>query len=42
MADTLITKLGAMRAVTVRPLSTVRRYTRLEQDPIRGGQGTRG
>jgi TolB-like protein len=38
MADTLITKLGALRAVTVRPLSAVRRYSSLEQDPVAAGR----
>jgi DNA-binding winged helix-turn-helix (wHTH) protein/TolB-like protein/Flp pilus assembly protein TadD len=38
MADTLITKLGALRSVTVRPLSAVRRYSSLEQDPVAAGR----
>src|SRR5215213_329003 len=38
MADTLITKLGALRSVTVRPLSAVRRYSSLEQDPAAAGR----
>ena len=38
MADTLITKLGALRAVTVRPLSAVRKYSSLEQDPVAAGR----
>ncbi|MFL6335683.1 MAG: tetratricopeptide repeat protein [Pyrinomonadaceae bacterium] len=38
MADTLITKLGTLRAVTVRPLSAARRYTGLEQDPTEAGR----
>ena len=37
MADTLITRLGAVRAVTVRPLSSVRRYTNLDVDPVATG-----
>src|SRR5215210_97021 len=38
MADTLITKLGTLRSVTVRPISAVRRYTSLEQDPVAAGR----
>ena len=38
MADTLITKLGALRTVVVRPISAVRRYTSLEQDPVAAGR----
>jgi len=38
MAETLITRLGAVRAVTVRPLSSVRRYTNLEIDPVAAGR----
>src|SRR5215213_9505388 len=38
MADTLITKLGALRAITVRPLSAVRKYSSLEQDPVAAGR----
>lgn len=38
MADTLITKLGALRAVSIRPLSAVRKYSSLEQDPVAAGR----
>jgi TolB-like protein len=38
MADTLITKLGALRTVVVRPISAVRRYTSLELDPVAAGK----
>jgi DNA-binding winged helix-turn-helix (wHTH) protein/TolB-like protein/Tfp pilus assembly protein PilF len=34
MADTLITRLGAVRSVTVRPLSEVRRFVNPDQDPL--------
>ena len=38
MADTLIAKLGNIGEVTVRPLSAVRRYAGLEQDPLAAGR----
>jgi DNA-binding winged helix-turn-helix (wHTH) protein/TolB-like protein/Tfp pilus assembly protein PilF len=38
MADTLITKLGGIRGVIVRPTSTVRRYTGLEEDAVAAGR----
>ena len=38
IADTLITKLGVLRAVTVRPISAVRKYTSLDQDPLTAGR----
>jgi DNA-binding winged helix-turn-helix (wHTH) protein/TolB-like protein/Flp pilus assembly protein TadD len=38
MADTLIAKLSNVRDFTVRPLSAVRRYGGLEQDPVAAGQ----
>jgi TolB-like protein/Tfp pilus assembly protein PilF len=38
MADTLINKLSAMRQLRVRPISAVRKYTGLEQDPIAAGR----
>jgi len=41
MADTLITKLSALRSVTVRPVSAVRKYTSLEQDPVAAGRELR-
>lgn len=41
MAETLITKLGALRHVQVRPFSAVRRYTQLEQDPLAAGRDLR-
>jgi DNA-binding winged helix-turn-helix (wHTH) protein/TolB-like protein/Tfp pilus assembly protein PilF len=37
MTDTLITRLGNLRQVMVRPLSAVRRYTGLEQDAAATG-----
>jgi DNA-binding winged helix-turn-helix (wHTH) protein/TolB-like protein/tetratricopeptide (TPR) repeat protein len=38
MTDTLITKIGSIRGLTVRPLSAVRRYGGLEQDAIDAGR----
>lgn len=38
MADTLIAKLSSVSEVTVRPLSSVRRYGGLEQDPLEAGR----
>src|SRR5688572_20773738 len=38
MADALITKLGSDDRVVVRPLSAVRRFTALEQDPSEAGR----
>lgn len=38
MADTLIAKLSASREITVRPLSSVRRFDSLEQDPQYAGK----
>lgn len=38
MADTLINKLGTVRAMTVRPISAVRKYTSLEQDSVAAGR----
>jgi DNA-binding winged helix-turn-helix (wHTH) protein/TolB-like protein/Flp pilus assembly protein TadD len=38
MADTLIAKISGIHGVTVRPLSAVRRYRGLEQDPIQAGR----
>ncbi len=38
MADTLITRLGGSGDLVVRPLSSVRRYTSLDQDPIAAGR----
>jgi len=38
MAETLIAKLSSIRGMTVRPLSSVRRYGGLEQDPIAAGR----
>jgi serine/threonine-protein kinase len=37
MADTLITRLSNLRQVVVRPMSAVRRYAGLEQDPVAAG-----
>jgi DNA-binding winged helix-turn-helix (wHTH) protein/TolB-like protein/Tfp pilus assembly protein PilF len=38
MSDSLITRLGSLRQVTVRPVSAVRRYTDLEQDAVAAGK----
>lgn len=38
MADTLITKLGGLKDLIVRPTSAVRKYNSLEQDPIAAGR----
>lgn len=37
IADTLIARLGHIKEVMVRPLSSVRRYGGLEQDPVAAG-----
>ncbi|MBV9126631.1 MAG: winged helix-turn-helix domain-containing protein, partial [Verrucomicrobia bacterium] len=38
MADTLIARLSSIRDYTVRPLSAVRRYVELEQEPLLAGR----
>ncbi len=38
MADTLITHLSSSRATIVRPLSSVRKYTNLDQDALAAGR----
>ena len=38
MADTLIAKLSSSRRLIVRPLGSVRRFDRLDQDPIAAGR----
>jgi TolB-like protein/DNA-binding winged helix-turn-helix (wHTH) protein len=38
MADTLITRLSGLRQIVVRPISAVRKYTKLEQDPVAAGR----
>jgi DNA-binding winged helix-turn-helix (wHTH) protein/TolB-like protein/tetratricopeptide (TPR) repeat protein len=38
MADTLITRLGGLGVVPVRPISSVRRYAGLEQDAAQAGE----
>jgi TolB-like protein/Tfp pilus assembly protein PilF len=38
MTDTLIARLSSIDEVTVRPLSSVRRYGALEQDPLAAGR----
>ena len=38
MADTLITRLSRIPEVTVRPVSAVRRYTKLDDDPLAAGK----
>ncbi|PWT87603.1 MAG: hypothetical protein C5B55_14510 [Blastocatellia bacterium] len=41
MADTLIARLSNIREINVRPISAVRKYTALEQDPIAAGREQR-
>ena len=41
MADTLITKLSAIRNISVRPITAVRKYDALEQDAIAAGREQR-
>ena len=41
MADTLITKLGGLRALIVRPTSAVRKYAGAEQDALAAGREQR-
>ena len=38
MADALITKLGGLKQVNVRPTSAVLKYTRSDQDPVAAGR----
>lgn len=38
MAETLITRLSNLRHMAVRPMSAVRKYTDLQQDPVRAGR----
>jgi DNA-binding winged helix-turn-helix (wHTH) protein/TolB-like protein/Flp pilus assembly protein TadD len=38
MADTLITRLSRIPEVTVRPVSAVRRYSKLDDDPLAAGK----
>jgi TolB-like protein/predicted Ser/Thr protein kinase len=38
IADTLIAKIGSIRGVVVRPLSAVRPYDGIDQDPIEAGR----
>lgn len=38
LTDTLITKLNSTRQIIVRPISSVRRYTDLEQDAVTAGR----
>jgi DNA-binding winged helix-turn-helix (wHTH) protein/TolB-like protein/Flp pilus assembly protein TadD len=38
MADALITRLGGLHQVVVRPVSEVRKYAKTEQDPIAAGR----
>lgn len=37
VADTLINRLSSLKRITVRPITAVRRYTRLDQDSIAAG-----
>ena len=39
MADTLIAKLSGIRQLIVRPVSAIRTYAALDQDPIAAGRG---
>jgi DNA-binding winged helix-turn-helix (wHTH) protein/TolB-like protein/Tfp pilus assembly protein PilF len=41
MADTLITTLGNLSQITVRPISAVRQYTALDQDALKAGREQR-
>ncbi len=41
MADTLITKLGSLRQLIVRPTGAIRKYSSLDQDPIAAGREQR-
>jgi DNA-binding winged helix-turn-helix (wHTH) protein/Tfp pilus assembly protein PilF len=41
MADTLIAKLSSIRELRVRPVSSVRRYAALDQDPLAAGRELR-
>ncbi len=41
VSDSLITRLGSIRQITVRPISAVRRYTGLEQDAAAAGRELR-
>jgi DNA-binding winged helix-turn-helix (wHTH) protein/TolB-like protein/Flp pilus assembly protein TadD len=41
MADSLIARLSNIREITVRPISSVRKYTALEQDPVAAGREQR-
>src|SRR6266567_2818233 len=41
MAETLITRLSNLKQVVVRPMSAVRKYTDLQQDPVKAGQEVR-
>ncbi len=41
MADTLITRLSHVPGVVIRPISAVRRYTKLDQDPLDAGRELR-
>jgi TolB-like protein/Tfp pilus assembly protein PilF len=38
LADTLITKLGGLRQLIVRPTSAIRKYSNAEQDPLAAGR----
>ncbi len=38
MADSLITRLASIKEIVVRPISSVRKYADLEQDPVAAGR----
>ena len=38
IADTLITRLSRLNQITVRPISSVRKYNALDQDPVAAGR----
>ena len=38
MAETLIARLSNLQQIVVRPMSAVRKYTDLQQDPVKAGQ----
>lgn len=41
MAETLITRLGDVRSLSVRPLSATRRFASVDQDPVAAGRDLR-
>jgi hypothetical protein len=41
MADTLISKLGGLQQLVIRPVSSIRKYAALDQDPLAAGREQR-